>query len=447
MDIDTLVELEVIFYDLRMTASNKKRFEILRKNKDFPYLKDIFNYAYNDIQYAYGITSDYVNDYVITENPTEFSGKDMFTVLDLLNNRVVIGHRAMKLAKTFVMENPKESNLFFNILDRNLMVGVNTKTVNKIWPDLIPKPNYNRCAIFNKNTAKKINFPAYVQLKCDGTYREVVVCENCVDIRTRSGEYDDNASIRKHMYNLPEGYYIGEYTLGPADKPDANRAVTNGLINKNNPPYDDIHFTIWDYLTPEDYVGSYSIDYNHRFERLLEIYHEFIEETEAEESIHICPTYQVDNIEEALAVTEQFMNQGLEGAVLKDLSMKFINGTNPLQLKIKLKVDCEMRITGFTEGTGSRKGKVGAILFENDNHIIKGACSGFSNKELEEFTAHPDKYIGKIITVQFNDLSKSPENDYYALTHPRFICIRDDKTEPDTLDTVRNLITMAKSLK
>ena len=447
MNIDHLIEIEFMFYNLRHMGSNKKKLEFLQKNKDFPYLKEIFNYTYNDIQYCYGITSDYVNDYVIIKDPEEFSGLDLFTVLDKLNSREVIGLRAMKMAKTFVMETPKETELFYRILDRNLLIGVNTKTINKVWPGLIPRPKYNRCSIFNKKAVKKIQFPAYVQLKCDGTYREIRVCNSNITMRTRSGEDGNVGRIRASMAGLPDGYYIGELTIGPADHPDANRAVGNGLLNSKLPPEENVHFTIWDYLTPEDYTGQTHTDYDHRFERLMEIYKEFWEGTSEAEIIHICPTYLVDNLDEVLEVTNHFMQQGLEGAVLKSRDMLFMDGTSKSQFKIKLKVDCEMRITGFTEGTGSRKGKVGAILFENDNHIIKGACSGFSNKELDEFTAHPDAYIGKIITVQFNDLSKSPENDYYALTHPRFICIRDDKTEPDTLDTVRNLITMAKSLK
>ena len=142
------------------------------------------------------------------------------------------------------------------------------------------------------------------------------------------------------------------------------------------------------------------------------------------------------------------MEQGLEGGVLKDKGNCFKNGTSGTQLKIKLKVDAEMRITGFTDGTvgTKREGKIGAIQFSNDEGTIKGQCSGFSDAELDLFTKNKDNLIGRIISVEFNDLVKAENNDYYALSHPRFVEIRNDKDETDTLEKVMQLRDMAKSL-
>jgi hypothetical protein len=50
------------------------------------------------------------------------------------------------------------------------------------------------------------------------------------------------------------------------------------------------------------------------------------------------------------------------------------------------------------------------------------------------------------MTVQFNDLTKAEGNDYYALSHPRYIEIRNDKDETDTLEKVLSLREMAMEL-
>ena len=42
--------------------------------------------------------------------------------------------------------------------------------------------------------------------------------------------------------------------------------------------------------------------------------------------------------------------------------------------------------------------------------------------------------IGQIMAVTCNDITKGRDNDYYALSHPRFDEIRTDKTETDTLE-------------
>ena len=67
-------------------------------------------------------------------------------------------------------------------------------------------------------------------------------------------------------------------------------------------------------------------------------------------------------------------------------------------------------------------------------------------KELEEFSKNKDSLIGKIISVEFNDVTKAENNEYYALSHPAFIEIRNDKNETDDLKKVIQLRDMAKML-
>lgn len=82
------------------------------------------------------------------------------------------------------------------------------------------------------------------------------------------------------------------------------------------------------------------------------------------------------------------MNKGLEGGVLKSLGMHFKDGTSKEQLKIKLKVDVEVRCTGFIEGTKGTKyeGKNKVVVFETDDGKIKGQCSGMTDAMVDEVT-------------------------------------------------------------
>ena len=295
-----------------------------------------------------------------------------------------------------------------------------------------------RCAVLSEKTLKKIKFPAFIQLKMDGTYREIHVADGQVTGKTRSGEEYFNPVLFKEMMNFPNGYYTGELTID-----GESRFTGNGLINSLNPPYEKITFTVWDYLTDDDYLEKTKTPYYSRFESLSDII-----EKRKSERVKLVPNYEVNSIDEALKHVSDWMEQGLEGGVLKDKQNCFKNGTSGTQLKIKLKVDAEMRITGFTEGTvgTKREGKIGAIQFSNDEGTVKGQCSGFSDTELDEFTKNKDNLIGKIISVEFNDIVKSENNDYYALSHPAFIEIRNDKDETDTLEKVIQLRDMAKRL-
>jgi DNA ligase-1 len=429
-----------ILKKLRETSSSKEKLRILTENKENKDLEKIFKYAYDKVDYVFNVSRKSVENY----DSEMLTDLNLDEVLKILNERTLTGYKALELAKAYVNENPENSELFLEILDRDLKVGVNSKTLNKVWKGIIPRPKYCRCDVFSRKTANKIAFPAFIQLKCDGTYREAYVKDGKVLFKTRSGEDYSNPVLEEILKVLPDGYYTGEFTLGKADNPDANRAEGNGNINSDNPNFENIHFTIWDFLTEEEYAGITKTPYQIRFENL-----KFILDGLNSDLVHVVPCTLVNNIDEALEVVSDYMNKGLEGGVLKSLGMHFKDGTSKEQLKIKLKVDVEVRCTGFIEGTKGTKyeGKNKVVVFETDDGKIKGQCSGMTDAMVDEVTKNPQKYLNKVLSVQFNDLVKAEGHEYFALSHPVFMCFRDDKNETDTLEKALKLRDMAKTLK
>ena len=433
--------LKDILNELNESNSSNYKLDILKKYKDNSELKKLLELTYNRNKYNFNVSKNCI----IKDNPNILESNGSKTVDELLSALEILGEGTIRgnEAHQFVCNHLKcldndNKEIFLNVLGRDLKIGLNVKSINKVFKNLIPKPNYMRCAVLSEKTLKKIKFPAFIQLKMDGTYREIHVADGQVTGKTRSGEEYFNPVLFKEMENFPNGYYTGELTID-----GESRFTGNGLINSLNPPYEKITFTVWDYLTDDDYLEKSKTPYYSRFESLSDII-----EKHNSNRVKLVPNHEVNSIDEALKYVSDWMEQGLEGGVLKDKNNVFKNGTSGTQLKIKLKVDAEMRITGFTDGTigTKREGKIGAIQFSNDEGTIKGQCSGFSDEELDLFTKNKDNLIGKIISVEFNDLVKSENNDYYALSHPRFIEIRNDKDETDTLDKVIQLRDMAKSL-
>lgn len=164
--------------------------------------------------------------------------------------------------------------------------------------------------------------------------------------------------------------------------------------------------------------------------------------------IELIETHIVENLSEALAHTSRWMNEGLEGAILKDKDNIFCDHTSPTQLKLKVSFNVDVRITGFTEGKKGtkREATFGAIMFETDDGRIKGQTSGFTDKMIQELHDNRDRYINTIIEVEGNDLTKGKDNEWYAISHPRFITFRDDKDYTDTLQRAIDALGMAKQL-
>lgn len=211
----------------------------------------------------------------------------------------------------------------------------------------------------------------------------------------------------------------------------------------------DVHFHVWDYITPEEYANAHNkvpnkTKYKDRLVKLSELVTDM-----NSPNIHVIENHEVKSIDEALELTSKWMDQDLEGGVLKDKDGIFKNGTSKHQLKLKLELDVDVRITGFQEGTPgtAREKTFGAVLFETDDGMIKGRASGFIDEQLEDFNSRRAEMIGKVITIRCNDITRGRANEHYALSHPRFIEVRDDKTDTDTLERALETKDMAKGLK
>ena len=426
--------------ELNESNSSNYKISTLKKYQNSEIVKQLLKLTYDKNNFNFGMSRTRLLGILNESNFPEGIDK-IDDYLDLLqeNSGKLSGNSAKEFYSSLLQKLTEDSRvILLNILGRDLKCGINIKNINKVFKNLIPKPNYMRCAVFSEKLVKKIHFPAMLQLKMDGTYREFNVSNGTVSAKTRAGEEYQNEVLFDILKSFPDGYYMGELTID-----GESRFTGNGLINSLNPPLDKIIFTCWDFLTFDEYTGKVKTSYIDRFNRLQNLI-----ESRDFKQVKLVENHIVNNVSEALKQVSLWMSEGLEGGVLKDFNNTFKNGTSNTQLKIKLKVDAEMRITGFTEGTPGtkREGKIGAIQFANDEGTIKGQCSGFSDAELEVFSKNKDSLIGKIISVEFNDITKAENNEYYALSHPRFIEIRNDKNETDDLKKVIQLRDMAKML-
>jgi len=449
----TQIHVFDILQELNETNSSNKKIVILKKYQDHELLKLVLKMAMDTVKYTYGVSLSTVlsfdgSDFTSRQpQPLVSTLREALVELDAcLNKRIFTGHEALNLCNEMMRRlSDNDLYVFERVLDRNIRCNLGRTQVNKVFPELVTKMVYMRCGVYSEKTAKKIKFPAIVQLKADGTYREFTVNSGTVHAKSRSGHSYKYPGIFSSLRQLPDGVYVGELTV----KGVKDRALGNGMLNSNEVEDGLIKLDLWDYVTLEEYSNAAlkvknKTEYLDRFDELSKLLNQ-----NKGSSIKCIESYEVFTVQEALSYVSKWMSEGLEGGVLKNTSAKFKNGTSTEQLKMKLCIDTEMRIVGFTEGkSGSkREGKVGAVKFANDEGTVKGQCSGFTDAELNKMTKHPDDYIDSVMTVQFNDLSKAQSHDYFALSHPRFVEIRKDKDETDTLETVQNLKQMAMELK
>ena len=432
-----------ILDEVNQENGSNYKIAVLKKYQDNEVLKRVLKMAYDRVDYIYGLTTKNVKDPV---HKNVISIDQALEVLEMLNRRDVTGNTAIELVENTLSDlSPENAELFKKILDRDLRINMGKTNINKVFKNLIKKQPYMRCGIADSKALAKIDWESGVmsQLKCDGTYRSF----NDGVFTSRSGKVQSFPKLEKMLEEVSSKYVlIGEMTL----KGEKQRSKGNGLINSSDVPEDDIIYTIWDAIPIEEYQSKNGkIPYYERIQNARAIVYQV-----DNPQIEIIPSKTVYSRKEAYEHFQEVTKEGLEGTVIKTQLNLWKDGTGKDQLKLKLEIDVEVRITGFTEGNNKRAKTFGAITFENDEGTIKGQTSGFTDKQLDIIHKNRDKYLGEVMTVRCNDITKAKGSDTWALshprfipdssqTHPKFITIRDDKDTTDTLERVQLMKKMA----
>ena len=443
-----------IIEELNAENGSNYKMDVLRKYSDNELLKRVLKMTYDRATFTYGVTMKNVDVPPINSMPP--AGGTLEWALDVLEKEFVTrnttGNEALYMINDILWNMHEEDrSVFTKVLNRDLRINMGRSNINKVFKNLIVKPVYMRCGTYNEKSAKKIDFPACVQLKADGTYREFTLEDGRVSCISRSGEEYSYPDIDEVLIEHgADGVYHGELTVYDKDGNLLDRATSNGIINSGDFEGYFLKLDVWDYITLEEYSNAKhkikgTTPYYKRFAKLVKMF----PPRGGGYKVEAIETYVVDNIKEAMTYVSNWMKNGFEGGILKDHNMIFRDGTNPQQLKLKLKIDAEVRIAGFIEGKPGTKREetFGAITFETDDSKIKGSTSGFTDAQLVDFNSRREELIGQIMTVEFNDLTKGRDNDYYALSHPRFIELRPDRDSTDTLERVMQSKEMAMEMK
>lgn len=491
-----MTNISSIFEEINLENGSNYKTTILKKYNTNNTLKRVLALAKDGTKYNFGIGKTSLNKMGELPKTEDLSIEDALDFLEFkLATRELTGNSALnELNKVLCNLSSDNRDIIEKIIKRDLKINVGRSQINKAFKDLIMKPVYMRCDTYSDKTSKNINFKngAINQLKADGTYRQFNVLDENVDCNSRSGEEYIYPVLNEWLKKFREGVYTGELTVKATEesmkiiyeKLEYNkrrgyeteeleliiknynnalsenkeyilpRSLGNGMINSDNVPHSSLVFEIWDYITFDEYNLARSKDkkntpkttYRERWNTLIEILNENVCG-----QIRLIPHVIVYSLREALEQTSIWMNEGLEGSVLKDWDGVFKDGTSKHQLKLKLHIEIEVRVGKFLPGNAGSKNEdyFSAIEFYTDDGSIKGqiGVTTMSEDTRDYLFSIKDTLTHKaIMTVKFNDLSRSTGSNVYALSHPGYIEIRNDKTETDTLEKALELREMAMLL-
>lgn len=377
-------------------------------------------------------------------NDGTISLKEALACLTKVAMRSITGNEAKEYLHSVESSlTPNDAIVFRAIVERDLRCGASASTFNKIWPGLIPEFELMACHTLNEKTEKKFQFPAIAQLKYDAARVAIFVTDK-VEYRTRNGKtYQIKNPELDELFMTAatriggDVVFDGEMYQRKIDGTPENRLISNGIATKfirgtaESAAHDNIGVAIWDVVPISSFMdGIHKEAYTSRFGKVSIALADFTR-------VHPAESEFVSSVSEAKAVAARYMKAGQEGAIIKDPSGIWEAKRSASSLKVKAIRDADLVIVGIEEGSGKYEGMCGALVCESGDGKVKvNVGTGLSDVQRKEFCNQD--IVGKIVTVEYNELVQSKHSDDYSLFLPRFIEIRLDKDEADTLEKIKD---------
>jgi DNA ligase-1 len=431
----TLVHFKEFCDEIRTSASRKFKQEVLTKYKDDEVIKKYLKINY-DPYTVYGISTKKLTKRVRPEfwyqAPTVF---DLFDYLTKHNTGADVDVAACQEMLYVAAELDVElENLLMDLICKDLSLGVDTKVINQIMPDLIGH--------FEVMLAEKyFDRPQYVEgkefaitTKLDG-FRLIVLKEQDGSIKCYSrvgqlveGLIEIEEEIRNQLHcntALDGELTISNYFDMPSK--DAYKAASKIIRLKGDTPKTGLTYRVFDCMTADEFKAQ-QCDKTYVERRTM------LESFPAMIHVEVLPVlYQGSDTSKITEWLTKITNEGGEGCMVNLTQAKYSWKRSRDLLKVKKFNSLDLEVIDIEEGSGRLAGTLGAIhvRYKNGNPVKVG--SGFSDEERKLYWAHPELIMNRVVEVKFFEETQSATGEC-SLRFPTWVSnIRDpkDKATPD----------------
>ena len=428
-----------IIKKLQNTSGTNDKIAILKANIDNELLKKVLYYTYNPYM-KYGLTKASIFPLF---DGLEGEPMDIFMRLDILANSNIND----KLRKEFNIHlggvDEDIRNLYIGMATKDLRIGVNAKTINKVWKGLVPMFNVQLAESFGKKTVPE-NVPFYVTTKLDGFRILAVPNEDGVyDFYTRKGEkYEGLDHLQEECQLVGMGTFVLDGEL--IARNDNNLAsgdlykVTTKIARKKGRTKDKmkLQFHCFDIVDAMEFKeGESYATYNQRRILLDEMFEEY--KTDLHNLIKVEVLYEGTDQSVIPTITANLEEQGLEGAMINLANARYKCKRHDGILKVKSFKDADVWVKSVYEGTGRNEGRLGGVVIQYlyNGEFQECECgSGFTDKHRIDFWSNPQLILGHVIEIQYFETTTN-EKGGVGLRFPTFKNrFRDDKTHEDITD-------------
>jgi DNA ligase-1 len=410
------MEVVEILRQIRKAQGTNEKKRILESHKENVLLKKVLMYGLDSFRPFNIVKIPKVKSR--SPKATESSRWEVFfEIADMCAERRLTGNEAvLTMSDAFSVVSEEEEKVMRKILKKHLSIGASTKTVNKIFPGLIPVFEVSLAQKFQEKRIKGKEEIA-IEPKLDGIRCFAIVDNGSAQLFARSGKIITNFdnTIGEELRKLGDGCYDGEL-MGEDFTAIMRQAYRKESIDTNG-----TYLALFDYLPIEEWKsGKTSMSCFDRREVLLDKL--------TDNDICLDLVSPVDRMyisdwttEEIFETHDEYVKEGFEGVMIKDPEAPYRFGRGYEVMKLKAFHDVDLAIKGLLEGTGRHTGKLGSVIVDY-NGVNVQVGSGFSDDLREDIWSNKDHFMGRMIEVRYQEVT--PDG---SLRFPTFVCFRNDR--------------------
>ena len=430
-------EITKALKELSGISSNLQKLEWL-KNHDDEDLKNVFKF-YFDSSKVTGIaekkfdkpTSNMSDDFTTCDVKTF---DNVIRYLDFHHTGTDVDILNIKSLMNEICSTDEEKECFKKLVCKNYPMGVDYKTINKVFPNLIPSYEVmlaDKYLDLNENKKAKLFTKGRkfcIQEKLDG-FRCTAWKENgSVKLISRQGKLIEGlVDIENAIKNLSLYNFVldGELLLTDRENIPSKEQykATSKIVSTKDKEKHGITFNVFDLISVDEWdnkecLGDYSFRYEH-LQRLI------FSENKSPSLKIVENIYIGDDVSKIDKYLIDAKEKGWEGIMVRFMDSKYEWKRSSNLLKVKPFLEMDMEIVGYEEGTNSNKGRLGALICEV-NHPQYGKIKtkvggGFAEFERIAFWNMKDELIGRIVSVQYFEVTQNTATHEYSLRFPEFL--------------------------
>jgi DNA ligase-1 len=393
-------------------------------------------------------------------SPGTFTFEDFLALAEKLRRRELTGHAARDAIRDAAesCHAPTWNNFYRRILMKNFGVGATDGTVNKVLAKLKAYPEAQKFVIptfspqlshdgEDEKHAKKIRGVKYIDVKMDGVRINAILDKESgtVTFMTRNGQTIENfGEIRTVLEFLMERLPGSVMLDGEFMHPDGFQALMS-VLRKEGADTSPCWFGMFDIVPLADFQKGrcdHSQAYRHDVLSALQTSGliDMANASYAPTDILIAdqtPLRRLRVIEKVLVDLDTPEGQvafaefnrraildGWEGIMIKDPNAPYVTKRTDAWLKKKPIIEVSLTIVGFEEGEAGKQfaGTLGALVMEGveEGRIIKTNCgSGLTPEDRDDIWANREKFLGMVVEVTADKLTKDKDGDTWSLRFPR----------------------------